>query len=227
MGQSLMDRKKFFELISSAIARSGKAPEEIAKGKGFSAEYLRKTAKGQRIPEDDIILKMADALGIDKATLLRAAHIARSSPEVRRYLEVLPLDRKTLPSYGQIIAGDPTLSIQESEGEYQVLPEQWGKNRYILTVSGESMYPELKEGDRVLIENLPEGIDPKRCHMKICAVLLNGESTLKRIFIDRKGGKLSIQLKPDNPLLPAYTVKEDDEFQIQGIVIEIIRRKLS
>ena len=167
---------------------------------------------------------MAGALGIDKNTLVAAA-FSDKFPEAQRHFERIK-NKKALPVYGHIVAGDPTMAIQESQAEYRVLSEQWDEHRYVLIVSGDSMHPEVKDGDMVLVENTPGGLDPKRCHMKICAVLLNGESTLKRVFIDKKRGQLTIQLKPDNPLMPAYTAKEEDEFQIQGIVLEIIKRRL-
>ena len=51
------------------------------------------------------------------------------------------------------------------------------------------------------------------------AALLNGEATLKRLQKTKTG----YALHPANPKYPIIPVKEEDRFEIQGVLIGLIR----
>jgi len=83
------------------------------------------------------------------------------------------------------------------------------------------MYPNLRKGDLILVENVSEG-KPTDYSGKICTVLLNGENTIKRVVVNASG---EIQLKPDNPYAPSITVTPSDKLTIQGWVVALVERK--
>ena len=61
------------------------------------------------------------------------------------------------PIIGEVAAGYGSEAIEEETGDYEQIPTDWlrGHSRddfFVLRVKGDSMYPEYKDGDSVLIE---------------------------------------------------------------------------
>lgn len=128
-----------------------------------------------------------------------------------------------LPLYGEIVGGPPEKAEGNLEGHYEVLAHLWGKDRYVLRVRGDSMYPDIRENDLILVENLINDSTPiENFHNKICTVLYHGESTLKKINITKEG----IELRPINPHYPAILVKKHEDFSVQGVVLKLVERDL-
>lgn len=143
--------------------------------------------------------------------------------------ELRPEQTTTVPLMGAIVAGPPALA-EEWDGiqcakvlAHQGLPQ---RNRYVLRVQGNSMWPEIKPDDLVLIENR-EDLSTDQVYNRICAVLLNGEATLKRI---RKPSHpdtdIIVELASENSDMPTIQVRESDNFMILGVAIEVVSRKL-
>ncbi len=93
------------------------------------------------------------------------------------------------------------------------------KNRdatFIFRVSGDSMTGVgIYEKDTVLVDR---SIDPK--HGNIVVAIYRGEFTLKRLH--KRGGV--VKLLPENPIYPQIVIKEEDDFQIWGVVTASIRK---
>ncbi len=128
-----------------------------------------------------------------------------------------------LPLYGEIVGGPPEKAEGNLEGHYEVLAHLWGKDRYVLRVRGDSMYPDIRENDLILVENLINDSTPiENFHNKICTVLYHSESALKKINITKEG----IELRPINPHYPAILVKKHEDFSVQGVVLKLVERDL-
>jgi repressor LexA len=52
------------------------------------------------------------------------------------------------------------------------------------------------------------------------AALWNGEATLKKFYKTKEG----LELHPANPKYPVMKIQEEDRFQVQGILMGVIRR---
>ncbi|MEO0158709.1 MAG: S24 family peptidase, partial [candidate division WOR-3 bacterium] len=87
-----------------------------------------------------------------------------------------------------------------------------------LVVKGDSMSPTLVDGDRVLVAR---DIRP-RDGLIVVVKMNQGEYTVKRM---RRQGDLLI-LMPDNPNFQPIVLAPDDEGEIVGVVVEVIRRLL-
>ena len=85
---------------------------------------------------------------------------------------------------------------------------------YALRVSGDSMEPEIPDGSIVLIrktEEIPSG--------KIGAFRLNSEAFCKRFYRDDEGKAFLISA---NTAYSPILIKENDDFQVFGQIIEVV-----
>jgi hypothetical protein len=89
------------------------------------------------------------------------------------------------------------------------------------------MSPEIKPDDLVLIEHV-EGRDLREYDNRICAVLLDGQSTLKRVLVKQRHGATRIILRGDRPGYPeeSFLLGERD-FAIQGVALKVLDRDLT
>lgn len=128
-----------------------------------------------------------------------------------------------IPVYGTIPAGIPTEMIDNSYiTDYEEINAHWlkGGNSYFgLKVRGDSMYPEFRDGDVLILKKSPN------CENgDYCAVSINStECTFKKVIKEISG----ILLQPLNPIfMPQYYTNEQIEempITILGIVVEVRR----
>lgn len=132
-----------------------------------------------------------------------------------------------LPLMGTIVAGLPTQAEEWDCIQFaRVLAHQGKPNRYVLRVRGESMMPDLKPEDLVLIENR-DAIEPEDVLGRICAVCLNGQTTLKRVVRNPTAGSgTGVSLVSMNPAMSPIEVQPGDDFRILGVAVEVVSRKL-
>ncbi len=233
---------QFGKLLMGYRTRIHRSKVALADDIGTSATALYNWETGKEIPPPlTRVRSIAVALGLndaDAGALLHAAATGRESPESLSLLATAlkkpsrnpgapQLERrKSVPLYGDIPAGPPESVAQASE-VYEVLSHQAGQNRYVLRVNGDSMMGDLRDGDLLLMEYVS---DPQIEHYnnRICAVLLDGESTLKRVQCHTAGEHTIVILKGDRPDYPTDTfVLGEREFAIQGVALEIVSRKLA
>lgn len=108
---------------------------------------------------------------------------------------------------------------------FPVLRHLWAQNRYCLRLHHDSMEPTLKPGDIVLVEYRP-AVNPEHVQGRICACLVDGRATIKRVWVERREGRQLIVLRGDNPDSPAILIDDSDDFSIQGIVLSLVSRDL-
>ena len=116
-----------------------------------------------------------------------------------------PLDVIRIPLLGRVVAGDPQEAIQEAD-EFIYIPSmnhRRSDDYFALRVNGESMEPNLMDGDIAIVH-----IQPDVDSGQIAVVLIdNQDSTVKRVFITPDG----ITLVADNPAVfsPRFFSNED------------------
>lgn len=139
-----------------------------------------------------------------------------------RYIETTTKTIK-IPLLGKVPAGIPIEAIEDILG-YEEIPASMlknGDNYFALKVEGDSMYPDYKTGDTLIIRQQNDcnsGDD--------CIVMVNGDdATFKRVIKQES----SIILKPLNNNYEPYYFNEYEimtkPVKILGIAIEV-RRKL-
>ncbi len=121
-----------------------------------------------------------------------------------------------VPVFNEIAAGQPILINDEIEGEFNI-PVYWLKGvaqPFILKIKGDSMINvNIEDGDYVVINK-----QTMANHNEIVAVSIEGEATLKRLWI--KGRKAV--LMPENDKYSPIEITEDNAYII-GKAVGLIK----
>lgn len=125
----------------------------------------------------------------------------------------------SIPIVGRIQAGYPVESFDDIEG-YVSTPTgvTYSDDLFALTVVGDSMMPLVMDGDIIICNRNVQNINNK-----ICAVTVDGESTLKRVRLDNSG----VTLIPTNPMYNEIRLSnkkaEEKNFHVDGVLVQMIR----
>ena len=119
-----------------------------------------------------------------------------------------------LPMLGLVAAGMPIEVFENIE--YVDVPSKYINNEnYVLKVDGNSMIDDgILDGDYIVVKKSQIA----RAGDTIVAIL-NGEATLKRYYIGKKG----VELHPRNKKYNTIHVTTEDELYIQGQVLGVFR----
>ena len=120
-----------------------------------------------------------------------------------------------LPLLGIIAAGYPLEVFQDTE--YVDVPSEYiDPQNYVLKVNGSSMIDDnICDGDFVIINRVEVAKNGDTV-----VALINNEATLKKYYKKKK----IIELHPRNHAFNIIKVNKDDDFQINGIVLAVIRK---
>lgn len=203
------------EALREHRRRLGWSQRRLAERAGIAQSAYSRFETGARRPSLEQLRALARALGVGAAELIG---------ESREHDRPQALDVRLVPLLGDVPAGPP--SAVEATGEtHPVLRHLAGRERYVLRARGRSMAPEIKHGDLVLVEYL-ENARPEDLQGRICVCSLNGESTMKRVFVERRGRRTAVVLRGDNPETEPLVVSDSDDFRILGRVIAVVGRDL-
>jgi repressor LexA len=120
-----------------------------------------------------------------------------------------------LPMAGIVAAGRPIEAIEQNESVEVPASMLQNRESFVLKISGESMRDDgILPEDLVVVrrQTIAEAGD------RIIA-LVNGRATIKRYYPKRD----SIELRPVNRDMEPLVVKRTDDFQIQGVVVGLLR----
>ncbi len=205
LGRRIRRRRKALRLTQAELC------DAAAINQGFLSEIERDLANPSRRTLDALSV----ALDIPQAVLIGAGD-EHDTPQ--------PLEVKEVPLLGTIPAGQPAQSQEQLE-MFPVLRHLWSADRYCLRLTFDSMEPTLKPDDIVLVRYQPN-VDPAHVQGRICACLLDGKATLKRVSVEQRSGRKTIILRGDNPAAPPMIVDDERDFSIQGIVVKLVSREL-
>jgi len=188
---------------------------QLAKRANVNQGFLSEIERGKRRPSPASLHAIAVALDLAPAVLIGDG-LEHDTPQ--------PLDTRDVPLFGAIPAGPPA-ETQEQLEIFPVLRHLWSPERYVLRLTFDSMEPTLKPGDLVLVEYRPD-VDPEHVQGRICACLVDGMPTLKRVSVEQQRQRRIVILRGDNPAVPPLVVDESRDFVIQGIVTNLVARAL-
>lgn len=137
---------------------------------------------------------------------------------------IVPLSpRRRVPVLGRVPAGIPIEAISEvvEEIELDAGLAGDGYDYFGLLVTGDSMYPEYRDGDVVVLRVQPTA----ETGDDVVAYIGGGDATLKRLTRTENG----IQLRPLNPEYPVRSFSRQEVLSlpvtIAGVVVEQRRRR--
>ncbi|MBN1342911.1 MAG: helix-turn-helix domain-containing protein [Phycisphaerae bacterium] len=202
--------------IRDARRQQSLSQTQLARQAGINQGFLSQIERGKQQPSTQTLNALSVALGVPPAVLIGDGDI-HDAPQL--------LDTRDLPVFGSIPAGPPSQSQAQLE-MFPVLRHLWGPDRYCLKLEFDSMEPTLKPGDIVLVHYRPD-VNPEHVQGRICACLVDGQATLKRVSVERRNGDKLIVLRGDNPEVPPIIVDPvQQEFSIQGVAVCLVSRNL-
>ncbi len=202
-------QQEILDLIARSIDHTGFPPTraEIAAELGFKSvnaaeEHLQALARKG-------VIEMVP--GISRGIRLVQADVA--VPYVAREGQL----QYSVPLVGRVAAGSPILAQEHIEKNYQLDPALFSeKPDYLLKVRGLSMRDiGILEGDLIAVKKTEKARDGQ-----IVVARLGDDVTVKRF---KKLGQ-SVELISENPdFAPIRVNKESDNFQIEGLVVGLLR----
>lgn len=174
------------ERIREAREAKDMSQEELGKACGTTKQTIYKYESGvvTNVPLDRIE-KIADVLGVS------AAYLVGWNEDIDFPSNILPMPAmRKIPLVGTIACGTPILAEQNIECDVDI-PEHIHAD-FALRCKGDSMInARIYDGDIVYIRSQPE-VE----HGEIAAVEIDGEGTLKRVYIFPD----QVVLQAENPL---------------------------
>lgn len=174
---------------------------------------------GAREANSDVLKKISKVFGVSVDFLID------NSDYVYGNINLIPPqitdDVVTFPVMGDVSAGFDKIAIEDWTGDKIDVPPQYLKGRnkddfFVLRVKGDSMYPEYKDGDKVLI-------------LKQNAVDYSGQIAVA-IYNDDMGTIKKVEYRPNcvnlvpiNPQYQPEEVKDVDTLHILGIPKLLVR----
>ena len=186
---------------------------------GIPAQTLNRYELAQRTPKIDIANIIAEKLGVSPLWLQGYDVSITGWDEEPASEECL-----NYPVIGEVAAGYGSFAEENATGDFEQIPLEWIKGHskddfFVLRVKGNSMYPEFKNGDHVLI---------KRCSSvdsgNVAVVIYDSEeATLKKVKYVQ--GEDWLDLVPINPEYETKHIENSDleECRVLGEAVKIIR----
>ena len=210
-------QQQIFELIQSAIARTGAPPTraEIASELGFKSanaaeEHLQALAR-----KGVIELVSGTSRGIRlKSDMLRNINESRGGS-----FSLANLAQFALPLIGRVAAGSPILAQEHVDQTYFVENSLFQrKPDYLLKVRGMSMRDAgIMDGDLLAVQATKDAKNGQ-----IVVARLGDEVTVKRF----RRNKHLIELHPENPDFQTIVVEPGEPFEIEGLAVGLIRNTM-
>ena len=186
--------------------QKGYSQEQLARKLDIKQASVSNWESGKTQPDMKYLVELARIFGVTTDTLL--------SDEPRKELDSVRVIRNAIPIVGDIACGTPITAQQNIEG-YADTPDGVHAD-FALRCKGDSMVPTFLDGDLVLIRQQPEVENGQ-----IAAVSIDGETTLKHVYVQPEG----ITLTAENPLFPPITVPANSgkEIIIHGLAVGYTR----
>jgi len=186
----------------------------------FILDFVRSRGHPPTIREICDAFKIASPYGVQRhlKALEKKGYIERDTGKARgiRLTEHMG-EIDGIPLVGSIAAGTPITAIENVEG-YHSLNSIFGNpdNLFLLRVKGNSMTNAgINDGDLVMVRQ-----QPKVENGEIGVAIVNGEATVKRVYLNQN----DIKLEPENPEFSAYQYDlAIHDVRIAGKVIGAIR----
>lgn len=196
--------------------RARLSQRQLAEKSGVSQKTISQIERGEVTARGRTVDALSEALGVAPMALFGPGDGHDTAQ---------PVQREELPIFGSIPAGPPMVAETSRFEMFPVLRHLFAPNRYCLRVEFNSMSPTIQMGDILLVEYRP-GVEPELVQGRICVCMVNGQSTLKRIYVEKRKGVRRIVLRGDNPDAEPVVVDDSDEFSIQGVVLQVVSRQV-
>ena len=206
----------FAKRLNAALEKNNMRPADLAEKTGIGKSAISQYMSGAFKPKQVRTEKIANALGVSVAYLM-----GYDEPDI----EIAQSACRPYPVIGEVAAGFGSEAVEEETGDYEQIPLEWLRghnpdNFFVLRVKGDSMYPDFKEGDHVLVHR-QRSVDSG----SIAVVIYDEENiaTLKRVKY--APGEPWMELIPINPMVPPIKIEDRalEPCMVLGEVRRLIR----
>lgn len=201
--------------LSEAITASGYSYPELEKMTGVSKSSIQRYATGEtkKIPID-FLEKLAEVLHTDIRYLM-----GWEDDKPADTLTVLPAEKiHMIPVFGSVAAG---FGAYASSDIIEYIPiyiehDHDVADTICITVKGQSMYPKIEDGDRIVVRR-QESVDNGR----VAVVMIGEEAVVKRVNFDGE----RLELTSFNPEYPPRIIEGEElaNCRIVGLVQQVIK----
>lgn len=201
-------------LVKELRERAGMQQKEVALAIGVSRPTVSEWEHQKKDPSGARLKKLAALFNVDPGIVLGYRIADYTTPD--------PSNAIRVPVLGTIPAGIPLEAITDIL-DWEEIPASMAKGEkeyFALQVKGNSMYPEYRDGDVVIVrkqEDCESGQD-------VVAMVNNDDATFKRFKRTAKG----IMLQAINPEYESYifTPEEVENLPVKvlGVVAELRRK---
>ena len=202
--------------LLNLIARRRMPYSELAILTGIPKSALQRYATGEtaKIPFDRLE-SMAKALGTTPAYLLGWEKAYPGGSGLTGAVPVRSMEQ--IPIIGAVRAGWNGLAYEEDQG-YEAADVRCPQEYFYLRVTGDSMAPQINEGDLALVHRQRTADSGDL----VVAVIGGEEGTIKRYV--RQGA--AVILQPFNPAYAPLILSDEDleGFYIAGKVVQTVRK---
>jgi len=234
----------FRETVWNRMREMNLTYEDLARQAGVSGVYVSKIMHGKVVPSDEVVCKLAEAMGLDLERLVILAHLEKAPGPVKPVFERL-VRRRPEEFMGELGRSDnieveqlgrgfvaPVVGMVEAggwkpaeDGQYPagaadgyIYTDRKGENLFGVRVTNDSMEPEFREGD-ILVVN--PNLEAKSGDYVIAKLTDENEATFKKLVIHPgEGGRSIIILRPLNPAYQDIVITDPEKVEIVGKVVE-------
>lgn len=206
-------KRIFSNTLNRLMTKYHKTQDDIVTDLGINKSTISTWCRGIKMPRTNGLQLLADYFGVTISDFLVDN---LQEPDIST-------DNVTFAVIGEVAAGFDKVAIEEWTGEKINIPVEFLKGRnqddyFVLKVKGDSMYPDYRDGDKILVLK-QTAID----YSGQIAVVIYGDDygTIKRV--EQRAN--SIRLVPINPQYPPEEIKNTDieNLHILGIPKLLVR----
>ena len=188
---------------------------EMAEKLGLNVRTYGSYERGERDVSTALLRNICQILNISSDELLDTRQ-----PKPADTLTVLPAEKiHMIPVFGSVAAG---FGAYASSDIIEYIPlyienDCDVENTICITVKGQSMYPKIEEGDRIVVRR-QDSVDNGR----IAVVMIGDEAVVKRFECEKN----KLTLISINPEYPPRVIegKDLEDVRIVGLVQEVMKR---
>lgn len=203
----------FKERLKQLREEKGLTQKQLAEMLNISRSALSLYESGQRQPDLEILSKIARFFNVT------VDYLIGGSSRTLQQLETIKIGKLLqIPIIGCVKAGEGGIAYEELLG-YEYIDADMIKdceNCFFLRVKGNSMEPEIKEGDLALVRRQPDV--PSNT---LAVVIINGEEGMIKKIVKQEN---AIVLQSYNPEYSPIVLTSKNDFRIVGQVISILRK---
>lgn len=224
-----MRKETCSERMRKALSLRNMKQSELSERTNIPKSAISQYLSGAFEPKQDRVELISKALDVSEAWLMGFDVPMERDAKINTFVDSMQPnitdEYTTFPVIGEVAAGYNHFAVEDWTGDTIDVPDSWilGYSKsdfFVLQVIGDSMFPEYRDGDKVLVRRQ----NTMDYSGQVGVVIYESEiSTIKRV--EYNPGENWVRLTPINPTYPQKLIVNEDleSFHILGIPVKLIR----